>query len=144
MQKLLWHEVAGSASRRAHHPAIVSDDAMITYGELVALAAERAAQLAAAGVAGGDRVALVAGNSPSYLVWAFAVWRAGAVLATVYPQSSDGELDYILSNARPTCVIADAPRTGVVTDAVARSARSTAVYTIDAEGQAAGLPPAGP
>jgi long-chain acyl-CoA synthetase len=144
VQKLLWHEVAGFASRTPQHPAIISDDATITYAELVALAAERGAQLAAAGVAVGDRVALVAGNSPSYLVWAFAIWRAGAVLATVYPESSDGELDYILSNARATCVIADASRTGVVTDAVARSARSIAVYTIDAHGHAAGLPPAGP
>ena len=144
MHKLLWHEVAGFASRTPHHPAILSDDGTITYAELVALATERAGQLAAAGVAGGDRVALVAANSPHYLVWAFAVWRAGAVLATVYPESSDGELDYILSNARPSCIVADAPRTGVVTDAVARSGRPIGVYTLDAVGEAAGLPPGGP
>jgi long-chain acyl-CoA synthetase len=143
MQKLLWHEVAGFAARTPHHPAIISDDGTITYGELVALATERAAQLTAAGVADGDRVALVAGNSPSYLVWAFAVWRAGAVLATVYPESSDGELDYVLSNARPSCVIADGPRTCAVTDAAARSAQPIPVYTLDADGRAAGLPLAG-
>jgi long-chain acyl-CoA synthetase len=139
MQKLFWEEVAAGRPERL---ALVTDDVAITYGELVAQAAERAAQLRAAGLRCGDRVALIAGNSPHYLGWVFAVWRAGGVAATVYPQSSAGELDYVLANARPTHVITDTERERAVTDAVSRSGLPIAVHTIGEYGRASGLPDA--
>src|SRR5688500_1091346 len=110
MPKLLWDEVAAIAAARPGHLAILTDDAALTYGEMVMQAADRAARLQVAGLRRGDRVALIAGNSPGYLIWAFAVWRAGGVAATVYPDSSAGELDYVLANARPTLVVTDAER----------------------------------
>ena len=47
-----------------------------------------AARLAASGLTPGDRVVLVADNSADHLIVAFAVWRAGATLVTIYPSSS--------------------------------------------------------
>jgi long-chain acyl-CoA synthetase len=139
MPNLLWDEVAAVRPERL---ALVTDDVAVTYGELVAQAAARAAQLRAAGLRSGDRVALIAGNSPSYLVWVFAVWRAGGVAATVYPESSAGELDYVLANAGPTCVITDAERNRPVTEAVSRSGLPIDVHTMDGRGRLSGLPDA--
>jgi long-chain acyl-CoA synthetase len=144
MHKLLWDEVAAVAAARPAHPALVTDTGALTYRDLVTQAAERAAQLRATGVRSGDRVALVAGNGLGYLVWAFAVWRAGGVLATVYPQSSAGELDYVLANARPATVIVDTDRAGTVAEAVTRSGLAIDIYTIDDCGQAPNLPDAKP
>ena len=52
------------------------------------------------------RVVLVAENSVAHLATAFAIWRAGATLVTVYPSSSAAEFEYALAHSRPALVVA--------------------------------------
>src|SRR3954454_11571058 len=52
------------------------------------------------------RIVLVAENSVAHLMAAFAIWRSGATLVTVYPSSSADELEYALTHSRPALVIA--------------------------------------
>jgi long-chain acyl-CoA synthetase len=137
MPKLLWDEVA---SVRPERLALLTDDVGVSYADFLAQADQRAGQLQACGVRPGDRVALIAGNSPSYLVWAFAVWRAGGVAATVYPESSAGELDYVLANALPAMVITDAERERAASEAVSRSGLPIDVRTMDDQGRISALP----
>lgn len=95
------------AARTPDALALSERGAEISYAELVELVAAAAEKMARAGVKPSDRVALVADNSAAYLVCAFAVWKAGGVLATVYPSLGATELTYCLDSADPVLVIAD-------------------------------------
>jgi long-chain acyl-CoA synthetase len=140
--RLLWDEIASIADSDPERVALITDNGATTYGELAERAAERAARLRAAGLRAGDRVVLVAANSAGFLIWSFAVWRAGCVLATVYPESGSDELDYVLRNAQPKCIIADVARTQPVTRAVLASGLPIDVHTMDDDGEVVSLPPA--
>ena len=73
------------ARARSTHPAVlVGDEPVRSWQELAEMVARRAGALAASyGVRAGDRVALVAGNSPEYLEWMFAIWHAGGMVVPV-------------------------------------------------------------
>jgi long-chain acyl-CoA synthetase len=138
--KLLWDEIASIADSDPARVALITDDRVTTYGELAEQAAERAARLRAAGMRTGDRVMLISTNSTGYLIWAFAVWRAGCILATVYPESGADELDYVLRNSQPRCIISDVARTSSVTSAVLKSGLPIDIHTIDDSGDVVSLP----
>jgi len=106
------------AASHANRPAIVDDEHSWTYAELLEAVERRADALTAAGVRAGDRIALVAENSGFFLVTAFAVWQAGAVLVTVYPSSPVADLTYCLDNSDPVLVLADAHTVDAVRQAV--------------------------
>ncbi|HEY5886222.1 MAG TPA: class I adenylate-forming enzyme family protein [Acidimicrobiales bacterium] len=61
-------------------PALVTDEATISYAELDDASADLAARLTGDGVVKGDRVAWLAPNGIEWAVTAYAVWRVGAVL----------------------------------------------------------------
>jgi long-chain acyl-CoA synthetase len=141
-EKLLWDEVASIADSEPDRPALLTDAGPISYGELAERAAERAARLRAAGLRTGDRVVLVAENSSGFIIWAFAVWRAGCVLATVYPQSGADELHYVMRNAQPACVLTDIARAPALVRAVSDCGLPIDVHTIDDTGDVVTLPAA--
>ncbi|MEU9456097.1 class I adenylate-forming enzyme family protein [Streptomyces sp. NPDC048277] len=87
--------------------AVIGDGRHLTYRELIEEVDRRADRLAQAGLRPGDRVALVAENSPEFLVSAHAVWTAGGVLATIYPSTGRADLRYTLRNADPALVLVD-------------------------------------
>jgi long-chain acyl-CoA synthetase len=95
------------ARRRPGAVALSDQNRDISYAELVELIASTARELTRAGLKPADRVALVADNSVAYLVSAFAVWRAGGVLATVYPSLGAAELAHCLDSADPVLIVAD-------------------------------------
>jgi len=97
---------AAQVRRRPGAPAVTFDGRTSTYAELDRRVDGVAARLVADGVAPGDRVVLVADNSDDHLVAAFAVWRAGAVLVSIYPSSTEAELAYAIASAAPVLVVA--------------------------------------
>jgi long-chain acyl-CoA synthetase len=94
-------------SRSPDAKAIIDGPLQLTYRELVTAVKNFAAVLTREGVHPRDRVALIADNSASYLIAAFATWKLGAVLVTMYASSSESELRYALENSEPSLVIAD-------------------------------------
>ena len=68
-----------AAERSGSRPAVVRGDREISYAELQRRVATAAASLRQAGCAPGERVAILAPNSPDYLVWLLALLRLGAV-----------------------------------------------------------------
>jgi long-chain acyl-CoA synthetase len=86
--------------------ALFDETQTVTYGELDAKTHALAERLAASGVVAATRVALIADNSVRHAIAAFAVWRAGGTLVTVYPSSTESELRHALSAATPSVVIA--------------------------------------
>jgi long-chain acyl-CoA synthetase len=87
--------------------ALEDGDHVITFAALADAVDLFAVRLQRLGVRRGGRVALVADNSAAYLVVAFAVWRIGATLVTVYPSSTIDELEYVIENSQSTVVLAD-------------------------------------
>lgn len=68
-----------AAERSGDRPAVVRGDRVLSFAELRDCVAAAAAALRQAGCAPGDRVAVLAPNSPDYLVWLLALLRLGAV-----------------------------------------------------------------
>ena len=68
-----------TARRYGDRPAIVSGPTIVSYREFRHRVATVAASLRSAGCNPGDRLGILAPNSPDYLVWLLAVMRLGAV-----------------------------------------------------------------
>ncbi|MBL8361982.1 MAG: AMP-binding protein [Rubrivivax sp.] len=87
--------LAGSAARRPAHAAIVFERCTLTYGDLAARVDALAGWLQQrCGVHAGDRVLLLSQNRPAWVVAAYAVLRAGAVLVPVNPMCKRGEIAF--------------------------------------------------
>jgi long-chain acyl-CoA synthetase len=134
MEALIYDAITAAARSTPGKLALVTPDAEIGYADLIARADRVAARLAAAGVAAGDRVALAAENSIGYIVWALGTWRAGAVLATVYPSFGPTELGYVLRNAQPGVIVTDEGRRAAMRRAVQDSGRKVPLWTINGDG----------
>ncbi|MGW3136607.1 AMP-dependent synthetase/ligase [Streptomyces sp. NPDC001139] len=89
-----------------------------------------AAGLMAAGIAPGDRIALMSGSRYEWMLCDFAIWTAGAVSVPVYETSSAGQVEWILrdSGARAAFVEGE-ERARLVTGAEAPSLRQ--VWRLD-------------
>ena len=98
--------LAAQADGRPDDAALVDDGVAVSYRQLDERTTELADRLTAAGVRPDDRVVLVADNSIGHLIAAFAVWRAGASLVTIYPSSTVAELAHAIASTEPTMVIA--------------------------------------
>ncbi len=69
-----------------------------TYGQLGEYVERMAAGLAAAGIAPGDRVALLLPNCPQYVISYYALLRNGAVVVPLNPLNTESELLHIVQD----------------------------------------------
>ena len=106
MNMAAWLARAGRA--RADLPALAREGTVVaTYSRF----AENAARLASAlrgplGLAPGDRVAIVAKNSPHYLEVLYAIWWAGLAAVPVNAKLHAAEIGWILENCGARLVFA--------------------------------------
>lgn len=89
--------------------ALVDDarDRRHTYAALDEAAARWHALLAQAGVAAGDRVAVLAGNRVEQFALLLACWRAGAMLVPLNWRLAAPELGPVLASARPRLLLGE-------------------------------------
>jgi long-chain acyl-CoA synthetase len=87
-------------------PALIGDDAVVTYGELHERVAMARRGLAQSGVEPGDRVALLSTNDVSFVVSYLAVLGLGGVAVPLNPGSPSLELERELATVKPRVVIA--------------------------------------
>ncbi len=125
--------LAQNAVARADDLAVFDTTVGLTYGELDAKVEALAHRLAAHDVAIGERVALIADNCAHHLVVAFAVWRSGGTLVTIYPSSTKSELRYAIAAAQPSLVIAGTRIFGSVAAAVDELGVTTCELTDDGD-----------
>jgi acyl-CoA synthetase (AMP-forming)/AMP-acid ligase II len=104
----VWGLLEQRIDEQPEAPAIVCRSGILRFRDLGRDARAWAAQLAAAGVRAGDRVALLSENRREYLVLLFACAKVGAVLACLNWRLSRGELEHCCNLVRPRLVVTSA------------------------------------
>jgi amino acid adenylation domain-containing protein len=150
------HELAAAcAAQREHEVAVASGDVSLTYGALASQSDALARELAALGVARGDRVALFAERWPSLIVAMLGVLKASAAYVPLEPEYPAARLLFMLEDSDARVVLvqrhlesAFAGVLGAADSGVADAVRPRVFY-IDADGQIEGAvsrpaAPAGP
>jgi long-chain acyl-CoA synthetase len=130
-------ESARSAPRR---PVAVFDGGRLTYAELDAASDRVAANLAAAGIEAGDRVALQLPNIPQFLIAYFGILKTGAAVVPLNVLLRAPEIAYHLGDSGARALITWA---GVLAEA-AKGAETAGLRLVYAVGHAAGAPGAVP
>ncbi len=95
----MWGLLTSRARVAANRPLLIFEGRSCTYGEAAERTESLANSLAAHGVAKGDRVAMMATNSDSYVLLLFALARLGAVAVPVNPELNAAEAEYIFCHA---------------------------------------------
>ncbi len=121
--------VRTQAGVRRDSPALTFEGATQTYAQLDQRSSQTANALLAAGVGRGERVAILAPNSPLYFELAFAVSKIGTALVGLNWRLAAAEIEVIVADAAPTVTIVD----DAVRHLLTESARAGAgrVLTID-------------
>ncbi|MCH1865952.1 fatty acyl-CoA synthetase [Nocardioides sp. CFH 31398] len=111
------------SARRTPGKTAVVDPAhgvSLTYADLDACIDRTAAALQAAGLAKGDRLALLARNSWAYVVLNFACARAGVVLVPLNFMLGPAEVAFILDHSEARALVCDAEHVAVAEAAMER------------------------
>jgi long-chain acyl-CoA synthetase len=98
MNLALWLERAGKGDPQ--RPALgIGPRVLRSYGEMAGRVARLAGALRGFGLDPGDRVAIVAKNSPDYVEALYAVWHAGLAAVPANAKLHGAELGYILEQS---------------------------------------------
>jgi O-succinylbenzoic acid--CoA ligase len=116
------------ARRGAARAAIVTDNAIVTYGELAGRARAAAAWLQDRGVRQGDRVALLLPNGVDFAVLLHGIMRLGAVAVPLDPRLAGSELGARLDASRCALLCCDAGRERTAAALRASGGPETACY----------------
>lgn len=120
----LMHRLAATANHDPDRVALHAEDAVVTYAGLQRRAQQVAGGLAHRGVRPGDRVALVADSSQSWVVAAlYGIWWAGAVATVLNAQLTADEIAMQMDNAGACLAVAETSR---ALELAARAARRAA------------------
>ncbi|SFN18489.1 fatty-acyl-CoA synthase/feruloyl-CoA synthase [Pseudonocardia ammonioxydans] len=90
--------LARTARRCPDRIAVQFGDVALTYAELDREVDALAAELAGRGLAQGDRMLLLAGNSDAFVVAVYAGLRLGAIVVPINPRSAPTEIDYLATD----------------------------------------------
>ncbi|MCX4094774.1 class I adenylate-forming enzyme family protein [Nocardia sp. alder85J] len=89
--------------------ALVFDDRAYSRTRLDALARGLAVTLRERGVRRGDRVALMSGNRPEFVIAVRAIWQLGASVVLISPAWKRAETEHALVLTRPAAAVGDQP-----------------------------------
>ncbi|MEO6093241.1 MAG: fatty acyl-CoA synthetase [Novosphingobium sp.] len=124
-QQSLGMMLRRSALRHGARTAVICGATSWSYAELDALADRLCNGLRSAGIAKGDRVAILARNSHAFVALRFAAARLGAVLVPINFMLNAQDVRYILDHSEARLLFVDA-----TTLAVAQQARGASVEAI--------------
>ncbi|MEO7911942.1 MAG: long-chain fatty acid--CoA ligase [Roseiflexaceae bacterium] len=110
-------------------PAILFYGTTISYAELDALAWRFASALVRAGVAAGERVALVLPNTPQSVICFYGALRAGATVVLANPLHEAGALIRQVEDAQAASIVALSMFHPLITQARARVPFERVIYT---------------
>ena len=145
----LYGLLEAAAVRDPDALALVEGDDRLSYRDLAAQVERVAAGMAARGVAPGDRVALLLGNRPEFVVTLFAAARLGAIAVPLSIREQAPGLRYMLENCRRKLLIHEAELADRLPEewsrerciAVGASSAGAALLGAELEERAAAPPP---
>ncbi|MFC5999219.1 class I adenylate-forming enzyme family protein [Quadrisphaera sp. GCM10027208] len=117
-----------TAHKFPRKPAVVAGETALSYEELLDASKRAAAVLRDAGVGRGDRVGVMTYNTPAFVVAAFGIWRAGAVLVPLNHKYASAEVAYVTRHAGVRVAVVDA---GLAATAQADTADTRWLVTTD-------------
>jgi fatty-acyl-CoA synthase len=100
--RLITDHLDRQVELRPEQDFLVLDDTRLTYAETKMLVDRAARALLAAGVAPGDRIAMLSAPRPEFFVHFLAVSGIGAIWLGLNPKYTIGELDHVVANAEPS------------------------------------------
>jgi long-chain acyl-CoA synthetase len=103
-------ELMAQNELRADVTFVVQGDRRLTYGQHDRAARRAAHQLAALGVAAGDRVAVVSANNPEWLITFWACGILGAIVVPLNAWQKAEELQFAIDDSGSKVVVADRKR----------------------------------
>jgi long-chain acyl-CoA synthetase len=112
----LHRALESAAHEHGDRAALLFGDDCWTYRELDRNADTFAAELAAAGVRAGDRVAVMTGNRPEFVAAVNAVSKLGAATVLVSPAWKQREVRAAVDLTGPTYAVADGAAVVILTD----------------------------
>ncbi|MER6539938.1 AMP-binding protein [Streptomyces sp900105755] len=122
-----------NAAEEPHATAIRRSEGTVTAAAFAAQVTATAKGLIAAGLAAGDRVAVMSRTRYEWTVLDFAVWAAGGVTVPVYPTSSAEQVEWIVRDSGARHVVTETPQnTATVTTGTASHARPPRIWELDA------------
>ncbi len=119
MKQCLHQLLADQAARRPEAPALFFQGASTTYGELEQTSNRIARALQAAGVARGDRVALLLPKSHRAIAAMFGCLKADCVYVPLDVSSPAARIGKILEKCGCSCVVAEHSTTALLSELVA-------------------------
>ena len=111
--------LARAAEALPERPALVAGDRSLTFAQLESEARSMARRLAGAGVAAGDRVALVLESTADHVILLHALTKLGAAAVPLDPSAPEPDIDRLLADIAPQLVVrsmgelAEAPQADV-------------------------------
>jgi fatty-acyl-CoA synthase len=127
-----------NAIRYPHKPALIMSGEVLTYAELNRRANRLAHALRAAGVAPGDRIALLAFNRLDYAVVTQAVAKCGALLVPMNFRFGAEEIRQVLTDSEPKVLFLEGSFERAVREAIARGAPAPRLIRLAEPPDAAG------
>ena len=101
----LVETLSQSALRHPEHSAIIFEGETFSYSTLETYITKFASGLSKLGIEKGDKVALIVGNSPRFIIALYGALKVGAAVIPVNPLYAPDELVYILTNGDAKAVI---------------------------------------
>lgn len=101
----LFKTLSDTARKHPDHIALVFEGQEISYAQLETYITKFASGLSKIGIEKGDKVALVVGNSPHFIISLYGALKLGAAVIPINPLYSPDELVYILTNGDAKAVI---------------------------------------
>jgi long-chain acyl-CoA synthetase len=101
----LFHLIESAAARSPDRPCTTFLGRTLTYGEIGALVDRAAAGLQQIGVVKGTKVGLFLPNSPTFVIYYFAVLKAGGVVVNYNPLYSLDELTFQVKDSETELMI---------------------------------------
>jgi fatty-acyl-CoA synthase len=106
-QPTLWQLLDAQAAQRGDAPALRFEGQSTRYAALAEQAQSMAADLAARGVAAGDRVAYLGFNHPLQIALLFACARIGALLVPLNWRLAQAEWQAVMQDCSPRLIVSD-------------------------------------
>lgn len=106
----LFDSLARTAMRWPRKTAMIEDDAVVSYAELLRRAEELAQALQAQSVAAGQRIGLAFPNGVNYVALTYALWRGGVVVVPVPTECSEDEIQEIIAAMQLQGLVTPKPR----------------------------------